>query len=100
MSCSASKEMVDLLDKIFQYNPKNRISAEEALQHPFFTDVNLNSLKEYAVPDSSDVVGSSPNRMFVTNPQSKGAQSHRPHPSVTEYTPPQGHCCSPTPSAS
>lgn len=38
--------MVDLLDKIFQYNPKNRISAEEALQHPFFTNVNLDSLKE------------------------------------------------------
>ncbi|KAM7532682.1 hypothetical protein Aperf_G00000130619 [Anoplocephala perfoliata] len=29
-------EAIDLLEKLFQYNPENRLSANEALDHPYF----------------------------------------------------------------
>lgn len=32
----ATEEAIDLLDKIFKFNPKDRIKAEECLKHPFF----------------------------------------------------------------
>lgn len=44
----ASKELVDVLDRIFQYNPSNRISAEEVLHMPYFTEVDFDSLKKYS----------------------------------------------------
>jgi len=31
--------LMDLLAKMFQYLPENRISASDALNHPFFDDV-------------------------------------------------------------
>jgi serine/threonine protein kinase len=34
-------EMLDLLLKIFQLDPENRITASEALQHPFFTSTDV-----------------------------------------------------------
>ena len=42
----ASKELVDVLDRIFQYNPSNRISAEEVLRMPYFANVDFDSLKK------------------------------------------------------
>ena len=36
--------LADLLDRIFQFDPKNRISAEEALRHAYFRDVDINSI--------------------------------------------------------
>lgn len=45
---SCSPELSDLLRKLFQYDPKKRITAEEACRHPFFAGVNLNSIKEYS----------------------------------------------------
>ena len=33
-----NKQFLDLLRKIFVYDPKNRITAKEALQHPWFKE--------------------------------------------------------------
>ena len=41
----ASKELVDVLDRIFQYNPSNRASAEELLKMPYFANVDFDCLK-------------------------------------------------------
>ena len=34
--CGMDDLGVDLLDKLFQYNPKKRLTAEQALDHPYF----------------------------------------------------------------
>jgi serine/threonine protein kinase len=33
---------LDLLDKMLQFNPHKRISVDEALEHPFFSDIHQN----------------------------------------------------------
>ena len=33
-----NNKFVDLLRKIFQYDPKNRITAKQALKHPWFKE--------------------------------------------------------------
>ena len=35
---SFNKQLVDLLRRIFVYDPKNRITAKEALKHPWFKE--------------------------------------------------------------
>ena len=42
---NASKELIDLLEKIFQYDPHKRISVEEICNHPYFQNVNFSCLK-------------------------------------------------------
>jgi serine/threonine protein kinase len=34
----ASPEAVELIDALLLYNPKHRVSCDEALRHRFFTD--------------------------------------------------------------
>ncbi len=34
-----SKEFLDLLQKIFVYDPNHRITAKQALQHPWFREM-------------------------------------------------------------
>jgi serine/threonine protein kinase len=41
----ASKEAIDLLDKLLAFNPFFRISVDEALRHEFFKDVHDPSLE-------------------------------------------------------
>lgn len=36
---TASAQFLDLLDKLLQFDPANRLTAAEALKHPFFADV-------------------------------------------------------------
>ena len=36
-----SEHWFDLIDKMLTLDPKKRLSAEQALQHPFFTDTSL-----------------------------------------------------------
>lgn len=38
-SNSFNKLFLDLLRKIFVYDPKNRITAQEALKHPWFDEI-------------------------------------------------------------
>ena len=33
-------EMIDLIEKLLEYEPHKRITAKEALQHPFFALVH------------------------------------------------------------
>ena len=64
---------MDLLDKILIYNPNFRITPEQALNHPFFTEVKLgikeNSLKSpYSEKrrSSTSSVDSSPSSKIST----------------------------------
>lgn len=36
---SVTKDYLDLLHKLLIYDPNDRISADEALKHPFFSDL-------------------------------------------------------------
>uniref|UniRef100_A0A7S1KRE3 Protein kinase domain-containing protein n=1 Tax=Percolomonas cosmopolitus TaxID=63605 RepID=A0A7S1KRE3_9EUKA len=38
---SASKDALDLIEKMLVFNPARRISAEEALRHPYFKDMDF-----------------------------------------------------------
>lgn len=41
---------IDLLEKSFVYNPAHRISAKQALGHPYFDDLDKESLPAFGVP--------------------------------------------------
>lgn len=36
-------EAIDLIEKMLSFNPKKRITADEALSHPYFSGINANS---------------------------------------------------------
>jgi len=36
----ASPESIDLIEKMLEYNPQDRITCEEALKHPFFSSMD------------------------------------------------------------
>lgn len=42
-----SDEGIDLLSKLLRYDPEKRITASEALQHPFFKDIDQHTLSLY-----------------------------------------------------
>ncbi|KAK9173615.1 Protein kinase domain protein [Cryptosporidium meleagridis] len=46
-------EAIDLIEKMLSFNPKKRITADEALSHPYFNGININS--GYESPKSSSV---------------------------------------------
>ena len=37
----ASPEALDILSKMLAFDARKRITAEKALEHPFFTDIHL-----------------------------------------------------------
>ena len=37
---SMTPAMVDLMSRLLQYDPNKRVSAKEALEHPFFNELN------------------------------------------------------------
>ena len=41
-----SEQGCDLLDKLLQYDPSKRLSASQALEHPFFSEEPLPCKKE------------------------------------------------------
>lgn len=41
-----SEDGIDLLKQMWEYVPEKRISAIEALKHPFFKDLNVEEFKE------------------------------------------------------
>jgi serine/threonine protein kinase len=44
MCPTLDKQGVDLLEKFLLYTPKDRISAKEALNHPYFNDLQKDSI--------------------------------------------------------
>ena len=42
-------ECVDLLHKLFELSPLRRISAAEALQHPYFTSIDKDWMNKSSV---------------------------------------------------
>ncbi|OII74270.1 uncharacterized protein cubi_01114 [Cryptosporidium ubiquitum] len=48
-------EAIELIEKMLSFNPRKRITADEALSHPYFNGINVNS--EYNSPKSSNIGG-------------------------------------------
>lgn len=42
----ATPECVDLIEQLLKYNPEERITAEEALRHPYFRELNENEVQK------------------------------------------------------
>lgn len=48
-----SPEGQDLLQKLLMYNPEDRISAKQALRHPFFREIRSAQLVTHVLPVQS-----------------------------------------------
>jgi len=46
---NASKEAKDLLDRFLKFSPDKRITIEEALNHPYFSDIKIDESEEEVV---------------------------------------------------
>ncbi|KAL4506692.1 hypothetical protein ABPG72_000263 [Tetrahymena utriculariae] len=49
---NASAEALDLMKQIFKYNPLHRLSCDQLLKHPFFSELNKKSLPKYNTPSN------------------------------------------------
>ena len=54
LSRSIPEDGLDLLTRLLQFNPTKRLSALEALQHPFFGDLNY-QLKPISCPNQYEL---------------------------------------------
>ncbi|KAM9961327.1 hypothetical protein ACTFIR_004167 [Dictyostelium discoideum] len=67
------KTVVDLLSKIFIFDPVKRASIDEIIAHPFLRDVNINSLELFDEMKCFSVSGSNGKSSLTTNSTSSSS---------------------------
>ncbi|SRR6266702_8894375 len=77
---------IDLLERLLQFDPAKRITAAEALQHPYFTSAGFGANSSGAVPTPYP-----PAQQATVIPPPAPAQYNYPHPPQpgVVYTNPQ-----------
>ncbi|KAG6857626.1 negative regulator of the PHO system [Tephrocybe sp. NHM501043] len=78
----ASREAVDLLDQLLKFDPTERITASEALAHPYFTNT------ANAPPFGMNAGSMPPPSFNFPHPHATHAQQHIP-PQMPQQAPPQ-----------
>ncbi|KAG6919549.1 negative regulator of the PHO system [Tephrocybe rancida] len=77
----ASREAIDLLDKLLKFDPTERCTANEALAHPYFTNTA-------AAPPFMNAGSMPPPSFNFPHPHAAHAQQHMP-PQIAQQAPPQ-----------
>jgi len=82
----ASPEAIDLMVKLLKYDASERITAREAMRHPYFKDIRDNELKQPVndekASSSHGVVELSKTQQYVMDQTSKTGNYTKPLPSI------------------